>query len=199
MFLTFLIIFDPAGGWSRAAESGRTVARAIFLHLLPLVLLGCVAEGAGMVRWGKRIGDYGAVRHFPMPDVMRYEVCHFALGLGVVFLCALMLKFLSNTFQARQKFAQALTVSVFGLGPVFLMRVFDAFPAVNPWISWAIGAALIAMVLYQGLPRVMSLDPSHALGVYLSGVMLLVLTSGIARMLVVLYLQGKVLGITSAY
>jgi hypothetical protein len=197
MFLVFLMIFDPEGGWGRAAESARSTFRVVFLHLLPLLLIGCIAEGLGMMRWGKRIGPFGTVRSFTLTEVVSYEACQFAVGLAVVCLGALVLRGLCNTFHFRQKFTQALAVSAFGLGPIFLMRVCDAFPTVFPWVPWIIGAALTMGILYQGIPRVMKLDPAHALGVYVSSALVLVLASGIGRLLVIHFLQAKMLGLHS--
>jgi len=194
MFLVLLIIFDPAHGWQRAVESCRNITRIVFIHLLPLLRIGCLAEGYGIMQWGKPVGEFGALKTHPLNQVVLYEACHLLVGLLVVLLSAWVLKVISNTFQHRQKYAQALTVAVFGLGPVFLMRICDAFPAINPWISWAIGAVLVVAFLYQGAPRVMHLDPAHALGVYMSSSVLLVLGSGLGRFLVVMFLQPKVLG-----
>ena len=111
----------------------------------------------------------------------------------------MVLRGLGNTFQRRQKFTQSLAVSVFGLGPVFLMRVCDAFPAIHPLVPWIIGAALTMAILYQGIPRVMRLDPSDALGVYMSSMLVLVLASGIGRVLVICFLQGKILGLQTPF
>jgi hypothetical protein len=194
MFLVLLMIFHPAGGWQRAAESGRSVARITLLHLMPMLLLGCVAEGAGMMRWGKRITQFGRLKTYALPDVLRFEVCHFAAGLVLVFAGAVILKSLGNTFHSRQKFVQAFTAAAFGLGPIFLLRVCDAFPAIPPLVSWAIGAVLTISVLYQGLPRVMKLDPGLAAGVYISSVILLVLASGIERGFMVYFVERKLLG-----
>ncbi len=152
-----------------------------------------------MMRWGKHFGPLGAMKKFTLEEVVRYQGCHFAAGLVVVCLCALVLRGLSNTFHVRQTFAQGLTVCVFGLGPVFLMRVFDAFPGLFPWIAWLVGAALTAGILYHGVPRVMWLDPAHAFGVYMSSVMVLVLASGLARVLVIYLLQPKLLGLPPAF
>ena len=199
MFLVILMIFDPAGGWTRAAESARSTARMLLLHLLPLLLLGCVAEGFGMMRWGKRVSQFGTMKTFTLDETVRYEAGQFAVGLAVVCFCAVVLRGLGNTFQRRQKFTQSLAVSVFGLGPVFLMRVCDAFPAIHPLVPWIIGAALTMAILYQGIPRVMRLDPSDALGVYMSSMLVLVLASGIGRVLVICYLQSKILGLQTPF
>jgi len=193
MFLVLLMIFDAEAGWSRAVESARSVVRVLLLHLLPLLLLGCVVEGFSMMRWGKRVSQFGTMKVFALDDVLRYQACHFVVGVVIVCLCALVLCGLSNTFHVRSTFRQGLTVGVFGLGPIFLMRVFDAFPALFPWLGWIIGAALTMGILYQGVPRVMRLDPAHAFGVYTSAAMVLVLASALGRVLVIYFLQPKVL------
>lgn len=192
------MIFDAEAGWGRAVESSRSTIRILLLHLLPLLLLGCIAEGFGMMHWGKHVGQFGTVRFFTLEEVVRYQACHFGVELIVVCLGALALRGLGNTFHVRQTFRQGLAVSVFGLGPVFMLRVLDAFPGLFPWVAWIIGAALTVAILYQGVPRVMRLDPAHALGVYLCSAMVLVLASGLGRMLVIHILQQKVLGIQGA-
>ena len=52
--------------------------------------------------------------------------------------------------------------------------------------------ALTMWILYQGIPRVMQPDPTHAFGVYLSAMIVVVLISGLARIVTALYLLGEV-------
>lgn len=195
MFLVLFMVIDPAGGWGRVAESARSFARTLFFHLCPLLLLGCVADGYGMMHWGKRISQFGPAHTFGLAEVLKYQACHFAVGMVVVFLGAVVLQRLGNTFHRRQRFANAFAVSVFGLGPIFLLRILDAFPSIHPWLGWLIGAAITAAILYQGVPRVMHLDPSHALGVYMSGMLFLVFASLLGRLLVIGFLQTQLLGV----
>lgn len=199
MFLVLLMIFDADAGWGRVVESARSTVRVMLLHLFPLLLLGCVAEGFGMMHWGKHVSQFGTMKTFTLEETLRYQGCHFLVEFVVVCLCAVALKSLSNTFHVRETFKQALTVCVFGLGPVFLLRVLDAFPSLFPWIGWLIGAALTMGILYQGVPRVMRLDPAHAFGVYMSSAMVLVLASGLGRVLVIYFLQEKVLGFQTTF
>jgi hypothetical protein len=199
MFLTLLMFFLPEAGWSRAAEASRNPARLILIHMLPLILIGCAAEAFGMLKWGKLVGKFNIARICTQEQTLQYQACQFAAALVTIMLCAAVIRILGNTFHIRQKFMQALTLSVFGLGPVFLMRLCDAFPAINPWLSWGIGAVFTAAILYQGGPRVMRLDPAHALGFYMSSVLVLVLASGVARMLVVGILKAKILGVAPAF
>jgi uncharacterized membrane protein YedE/YeeE len=71
------------------------------------------------------------------------------------------------------------------------MRIFDMFPGISPWVTWAIGVFLAAGILYKGLPRVMQPDPPHAFGLYLMSVLLLSLVTGLARFVTTWYLKGK--------
>jgi hypothetical protein len=194
MFLVLTMLFDPATGWERAVKSGRSVLRTLFLHLFPMLLLGCIAEGYGMTRWGKPVGDFGARKTYELAQIIPLQLCHFAAAVIVVCICAVVLATLADTFQQRQKFSQALLVSVFALGPVFLMRVADAFPAINPWLSWGIGAVLVVAFLYQGLPRALYLDPAHALGFYLSSSIMVVLLAGLSRLVMLMVVQPRLLG-----
>jgi Co/Zn/Cd efflux system component len=63
---------------------------------------------------------------------------------------------------------------------------------VSPWASAIIGILMVVWVLYQGIPRVMQPDPTHAFGLYLSAMFVVVLTTSIARVLPGLFLLGVV-------
>jgi len=75
---------------------------------------------------------------------------------------------------------------------LFLARVLDAGPMVHPATAWVIGIVLAFWVLYQGIPLVMQPDPTHAFGVYLSSMFVIILTSGLARVFTAMYLLGYV-------
>ena len=60
----------------------------------------------------------------------------------------------------------------------------------HPAVPWLIGIGMVMWILYQGIPRVMQPDPTHAFGVYLSAMIVVVLTSALARMITGMYLLG---------
>ena len=102
-----------------------------------------------------------------------------------------MVKSLGETFHGRHTYQQALTTVVYGISPILLLRAFNAFPGVSPWITWAIGVAFTFAILYHGVPRVMEPDPPHAFGLFLMSVLLLAIVTGLACFLSVSYMQGK--------
>jgi len=113
------------------------------------------------------------------------------LALVVVFLGAKLIKSIGETFHTRHSYTKAFTVVAYGLSPLFMVRLFDAFPKVSPWVTWTLGILLSLAVLYQGVPRVMQPDPPHAFGLFLVSAILLVIITGLARFLTAWYLQGE--------
>src|SRR5207247_5109358 len=97
----------------------------------------------------------------------------------------------------RHTFTQAFATVVYGLSPLFLLHLLDGLKDISPWVSWSVGIVLSIAVLYQGVPRMMEPDPSHAFGLYLMGSLLLLLTTGLARFVTAWYLQGKFVGLDS--
>jgi hypothetical protein len=110
--------------------------------------------------------------------------------LAVILAGAHLIKMLGDTFRGRNTYAQAFTVAVYGLSPLFLLRLLDAFPSVNPWLTWGIGIMLTFKVLYHGVPVVMLPDPPHAFGLYFMSSLLLLLVTGLERFVTAWYLSG---------
>ena len=81
---------------------------------------------------------------------------------------------------------------------MFLFRRLDPFAGMNPFIPWAIGIMLSIRVLYDGLPRLLVPDPTHAFGLFLSCSFVLVLATGLVRVVTGLYLQGNA-GFSSSF
>jgi hypothetical protein len=202
MIKALLLIFDPTRTWDGIIRARRGVAAILVLYLLPMLLLISAFEGYGLVHWGKRQGDgllskfkverqVPNLKMFSVSEAVIVEVAQLLFSLAVVFLGARLVKAIGETFRGRHTFAQGFTAVAYGLGPFFLLRLFDAFSGVSPWATWAIGITLTTAVLYQGLPRSMEPDPAHAFGVYLMGAVLLALVTGLARFVTASYLEGE--------
>ena len=149
-----------------------------------------------MITFGKWQPAYQKLRGFQIPEhlheVVVFELAVFVLALATVFIAAHVIKTISGTFREKCSFQQSFTLVVYSLSPMFLLRLLDALPAMNPGVTWAIGIALTIWVLYQGVPRILMPDPTHAFGLYLSTVIVMVLTTGLARLLPGLYILGMV-------
>jgi len=191
MIKSLLLIFDSAPTWERIAAARHRLFFILLAYLLPFLLLTSAVEGYGLVHWGKPRGEVLHVKKLSLVEAVDYESAQLVLSLVIVFVGAKLVKSLGETFHGRNSFTQAFTVVAYGLGPLYLLRLFDAFPGVSPWITWAIGIILAVAVLYNGVPRIMQPDPPHAFGLYLTSALLLAATTGLARFLTAWYLQGK--------
>jgi hypothetical protein len=124
-------------------------------------------------------------------EIYTFEAIQFFLLLAMVFVSALLVFKISQTFQDRLTFLQAFTTVAYGFSPMFLLRLLDASPTMHPAVPWLLGMGVTMWILYQGIPRVMLPDPTHAFGIYLSATIVVVLTSGLARLITAMYLLGN--------
>jgi hypothetical protein len=195
MIKALLLIFDPVAAWERIVVDQRKWVGLLSGYLLPLLLLTSLVEGYGLMRWGKPPPGLTKAVALTLPEAGLFEVAQLILSLLVVFAGAQLVKLLSDNLHSRHSFNQAFTVTVYGLSPVFAMRMFNAFEGVSPWVTWTIGIILSFWILYQGIPRVMKSDPSHAFGLYLTSILFLAMISGVARLLTASYLKGNFSGL----
>jgi hypothetical protein len=120
-----------------------------------------------------------------------FETGQLLSSLVVVYVGAAVLKSLGTTFHTRNTFRQTFTVVAYALGPVFLLRFFNAFTLISPWMSWAVGILLALAALYHGLPLVMQPDPPQAFGLYVMTALMLFSITGLMGFITAWYLQGK--------
>jgi len=191
MIKVFFLIFEPAIAWEKIALARRSYAFILATNLLPVLFLVTVVEGLGLKTWGKWQEKFHRFREFTPHEVLGYEAIQFVLLLAMVFVSALLVLKVSQTFHERQNYREAFTVTVYGLSPLFLTKLLDAAPTMNPWVTWSIGVVLTIWILYQGLPRIMMPDPTHAFGLYLSSAMVIILTTGMTRLITAMYLLGQ--------
>jgi len=196
MIKALLLIFEPAATWERIQMARRSTAFVFVVYLLPTLILAALAEGYGLRHWGKS-REVGPGRVYSTGEVIIFEIGQTLLYIAVVLIGAKLIKSIGETFHGRHTFAQAFTSVAYGLCPLFLLHLVDGLKDISPWVPWAIGILLSIGVLYQGLPRMMEPDPSHAFGLYLMGSLLLLLTTGLARFVTAWYLAGKFVGIES--
>lgn len=191
MINALLLIIQPVSTWERIMRNRRGVASVVLWYLLPLIALSCLAEGYGLVRWGKYRGEVAHLTRFSVNEAVVIEVAQFLLFLMEVAIGARMIKAVGETFHGRHTYGQTFTAVAYGMGPFFLFHLLDAFASLSPWIPWAIGILLTMGVLYHGLPRLMEPDPPHAFGLYLMSSLLLLFITGLVRFVTAWYLAGK--------
>lgn len=194
MIKALLLIVMPAATWTDILRRRHGILFILGGFLLPLLLLTAAGEGYGWVKWGKW-QDIGLLKKVPAAEAVVAQAAQVLLSLVVVFAGAILLKLVGETFHGRHTYTQAFTTVAYGLSPLFLLRLLDAFRGVSPWVSWAIGIVLSIAVLYYGVPQVMDPDPPHAFGLFFMSSLLLVLITGMTRFMTASFLQGKFPGL----
>jgi len=192
MIKVFFLIFEPSATWDRIAQARKGFAFVLGVYLLPMIVISSMVEGWGLERWGKWQPQFEKFKEFSRSDIITFEAIQVVLLVAMVLLSALLLLKISQTFENRRNFLKAFTTMAYGYSPLFLAHLLDAGPMVSPWTSSIIGILLTVWILYQGIPRVMQPDPTHAFGLYLSAMVVVILTTGIVRLLTGLFLLGEV-------
>jgi Yip1 domain len=190
MIKVFFLMFEPAVAWEKVAQTKRGYAFIFTTYLLPFILLGTAVEGWGLHHWGKWQPKLQIFKDFTAHEILAYEAIQFFLLLATVLVCALLVLRVSQTFHERNRYLKAFTLTAYGFSPIFLFHLLDVAPRMSPWATWGVGVGLTVWILYQGIPRVLQPDPTHAFGLYLSSIFVVILTSGLARLITAMYLLG---------
>jgi hypothetical protein len=190
MLKAIFLIFEPAAAWEKIAQARRGYGFILTTYLLPFLLLTGAAEGWGLFNWGKWQPKFQVYKSFTSAEVIAYELCQFLVLLLTVFICSLIVLRVSQTFHERNKYLEAFTLTAYGFTPIFLLHLLDALPGMSPWVTWAIGVSLTVWILYQGVPRILQPDPTHAFGLYLSSIFVIVFASGLGRLILGMYVLG---------
>ncbi len=191
MIQALLLIFKPTPAWDRIMQNQRSMGVLLGGYLLPMMLLAAAAEGFGMVVWGKHQELIHRIQKFTPGEAVIFETARLAMALIFVLVCAALIKTFADTFRGRNTYQQTLTLVIYGLSPLFLLRMLDAVPGISPWITWATGVVLCTEVLYQGVPRVLEPDPPNAFGLYFMSSVVVVATTGLERFITFWYLSGR--------
>lgn len=200
MIKAILLIFRPEQTWNGIAAANRSIAYILCLHLVPLILLTSVAEGYGLVNWGKSssVGEKKTVRLYTVKEAVIVETAQSFVLLGLAFLGAVAAKSYSSTFHRRSTFRQAFTAIAFGMAPMLTLRFGDLIVGLYPWVPWAVGMILTLAVLYLGLPCLLKPDPPHAFGLYVMTTMTITVMFGLWRLVMTQFFLGKFPRLTQA-
>jgi hypothetical protein len=190
MIKVFFLLIEPGATWDKIAQARRGFVYITVIQLLPLIFLSTALETWGLNVHGKWAPQFQNYKLFSAQEVLSYGILQFFLMFAMVFVTAFLVFKISQTFQDRLTFLQAFTTIAYGFSPMFLVRFLDYFASIHPAVTWLVGIGFTIWILYQGIPRVMQPDPTHAFGVYLSAMIVVVLTSGLARLMTAMYVLG---------
>lgn len=183
------LIFKPLATWEQILKARRSPAFLLAFYLLPLLLLAAAAEGYGLVEWGRHQAGIHRVHKLTTGEAVIYEMARLLITLLIVGVCAVLIKMFGDTFRERNTYRQAFTLAIYGLGPVFLLRLLAVMP-ISSWVVWAIGIALSLEVVYRGIPGVLEPDPPNAIGLFFMIGLVMASITGLEQFFTYWYLSG---------
>jgi hypothetical protein len=192
MIMALLLIFRTGVAWDRVVKARCNWGSLLLLYLFPMMMMVAFAEGFGLVEWGgSQAAGFHRIQQFTAGQVMIYETIQSLLTLLAIVVCAVLIKILGENFHGRYTYKQTFTLVIYGLSPMFLLRLLDAVPAMIPWATWGIGIALSIKILHQGIWYVMQPAPPNAFALYFMSSLLLVSATGLVRFVTAWYLAGR--------
>jgi len=126
MIKVFFLIFEPTSAWDKIAQARRGLWHITLVTILPLLLAGTLLEAWGLSAHGKWQGRFQIMKRFTPPDIAAFETIQFLLLLAMVFLCALVVFRIGQTFLERLTFEQAFRTVAYAFSPMFLFHFLDA-------------------------------------------------------------------------
>ena len=191
MIKALFLIFQTGTTWDCVVKAQRNLGSLVVLYLFPMMLLVAVVDGFGLVEWGEpQAGIFHRIHKSTVGEAVIFEAAHSLLTLLAIVICGVLTKILGETFHGRYTCKQTFTLVIYGLSPMFLLRLLDAVPAIVPWATWGIGIALSIMVLHQGVWYVMQPALPNAFALYFMSSLLLAATTGLERFVTAWYLRG---------
>ncbi|MSU61504.1 MAG: DUF1282 domain-containing protein [Pedosphaera sp.] len=192
MIRVIALIFAPFRTWTKIAEAQRGVLFVLCLSFLPL-MLGCVAaETYSLIHWGEPRGASENLVRISQTIAVRYAIAQVLLLTTCVFFSAYVLHAVAESFHITTRFYQSFAAVVYGISPLVLMRLLDAWPAIPSWGCWAFGVLLSISALYNGVALMLRPEQTKGLGLYLVTAIIIVLSTGVSHFVAQAVLHEKI-------
>lgn len=166
------ILFQPGPEWDAIAGEFTTVGAIYKSHVLRIALVPALCQTVGNLVWGMPVPFYGRIT-VPLTTALQAGAAQYVLSLISVFVLALIINALAETFGGTNNQVQAFKVAAYGATAGWLAGVF----ALVPGGGWLQLLGLYSLYLmYAGLSPVMKAPRDRTVGYgVLAGVAALVL------------------------
>lgn len=155
------MILTPQSEWDVVSQESATTQGLYKDYIIPLAAIGPVASFIGMTLVGVTVPFMGTMR-LPVMTSLTTSIVTYVLGLIGIFLIALIIDGLAQTFGGEKNRMQALKVAAFSYTPAWVASILHVIPALGTLVLLA---ALYALyVMYLGLPKLMKAPQEKAIG-----------------------------------
>ncbi|HET9470780.1 MAG TPA: Yip1 family protein [Usitatibacter sp.] len=177
------ILLQPKSEWAVIAAEPHTVQDLYTGYVMILAAIPAVAWFIGFSIIG--MGMLGVSYRVPITSGVAHMVVSYVLGLGWVYVLALIIDALAPNFGGEKNFLQALKVSAFSPTAMWLAGLFAIIPALS--ILGILGLYSLYL-LYTGLPPLMRVPEEKAVPyvvvVIIVGIVLAIIVGALAGLVV---------------
>lgn len=178
------ILLTPTAEWQVIKSETHTVANLYTRYVMILAAIPAVASFIGFSVIG--YSGLGMTYRVPIAAGVANMVLSYVMGLGAVYVMALVIDGLATNFGGQKDFLQALKVSAFFPTAYWITGVFYVIPALA--ILAILGALYSLWLLYTGLAPLMSVHEEKAAGytavVVLVAIVLMVVIGTVAALVI---------------
>lgn len=153
------IVLDPKREWERVATERDGVAAVYLGYAIPLALIPAIAGFLGATLIGLPVPGVGSIR-LGFGEALATGAVQFALGLGLVYLIAMIVHRIAPSFEGGGDMAAAFRTTAYAWTPAWLSGVFAILPALG---FLSLLGLYSVYLLYLGLPRTMGVTQDKAL------------------------------------
>lgn len=121
----------------------------------------------------------------------RYATTQVVLGLLSAGISSVVVFKIATGVNIRTTLRQCASLTIYTLGPAYLMRLVDTWDLLNTWVVCAAAVVLIFTVLYTGVVQMIKPDPAKAFGLYMAGTVILSTCHVVSHLFSVLVLNEK--------
>jgi Yip1 domain len=154
------MLLHPKAQWEIIASEPASTAALYTRVVMPLAAIGPVATLIGWSVLGVPIPLAGTYR-VPLAVGFTSVALRYVLGLGAVFVLAMIIDALAPSFGGQRSQVQALKVATFSSTAAWLAGIFSLIPSLNELGMLGLYSLYL---LYAGLPIVMKAPADRALG-----------------------------------
>jgi hypothetical protein len=193
MFRALQMLAAPMQAWQAVVAANRGFAWGLFCVLLPFMILGISIENAGILKFGEKRGEFAKVAQISKQVVVKHAIVETVAGLLVALVAAKLIAHVGSGMNLYVGYGRIFAVVACAMMPFYLLKIPDGHPFFPTWVCFAVGAALCCAILYHGVGLGLQPEQTKGFGLFMLTLMIVVALAGVAHLLSVVTLDGKLL------
>ncbi len=162
VFSSFGLLFSPGNGWHAIKDRRYGVAWIFFGHTLPFALIAPLSGFYGTTGGGWQLGAGEPIK-LTTESALQISLLYFLGMLVATLSVAWAGHWMARTYDAKQNFADSLTLASLTATPLFLVGLVQLRPEL--WLNLLVGLPALAMsvaLFYNGVPVMLEIPKERA-------------------------------------